>query len=51
MVEGIEAALEQYCFFISNKCRDKEIVCLKDTAINAAASLRKLQPIFFLKIE
>ncbi|XP_065914951.1 uncharacterized protein [Dysidea avara] len=51
MAEGIEAALEQYCFFISNKCRDKEIERLKYTAINAATSLRKPQPIFFLKIE
>ena len=41
MAEGIEAALEEYCFFISNKCRDEEIELLKDTAIIAATSLPK----------
>ena len=51
MGEGIEAALEQFCFFVSNKCRDEEIERLKNTAIKAATSLRKKQPIYFLKIE
>ncbi|XP_065895596.1 uncharacterized protein [Dysidea avara] len=51
MDEGIEAALEQFCFFISNKCRDEEIERLKNTTIKAAALLRKKQPIYFLKIE
>ena len=49
--EGIEAALEQYCFFLSNKCRDEEIEHLKNSAIKAATSHTKMQPIFFLKIE
>ena len=49
--KGLMAALEEFCFFISNKVRDKEIECLKNTTIKAAASLRKKQPIFFLKIE
>ena len=45
MAECIEAALEENCFFISNKCRDEEIEHFKDTAISAATSLRKPQPI------
>ena len=49
--KGLKAALEQFCFFISNKFRDKEIERLKSTAVEAAASLRKKQPIFFLRIE
>jgi len=49
--KGIEAALQEYCFFISNKCRDEEIARLQSAAIKAAASLRKEQPISFLKIE
>ena len=48
---GLLSALEQCCFFISNKCRDEEIEHLKNTAIKAASSLRQQQPIFFLKIE
>ena len=51
MKNGIKAALEQYCFFVSNKFRDGEIDRLKDCAIAVASSLRKEQPIFFLKIE
>jgi len=51
MNEGIEAALEQFCFFLSNKCRDEEIQCLKNTAVKAANSLIKKQPVYFLKIE
>ena len=49
--KGLMAALEQFCFFISNKFRDEEIERLKNSAVKAAASLRKKQPIFFLKIE
>ena len=48
---GLLSALEQCCYFISNKCRDKEIEDLKNTAIKVASSLRQKQPIFFLKIE
>jgi len=51
MGEGIESALNQFCFFISNKCRDKEIERLKSISVKAATSLRIKQPIFFLKIE
>ena len=51
MGEGIEVALEQFCFFVSNKYRDEEIERLKSTAIKAATSLKKEQPIYFLKIE
>ena len=49
--KGLMAALEQFCFFVSNKVRDEEIERLKKSAVKAAASLRKKQPIFFLKIE
>ena len=49
--KGLMAALEQFCFFISNKFRDEEIERLKSSAVKVAASLRKKQPIFFLKIE
>ena len=45
------SALEQCCYFVSNKCRDEEIEHLKNAAIKAAISLRQKQPIFFLKIE
>ena len=48
---GLLSALEQCCYFISNKCRDEEIEHLKNAAIKAAISLRQKQPIFFLKIE
>lgn len=48
---GIKAALELCCFFVSNKCRDEEINRLKSAAIAVAGSLKKEQPIFFLKIE
>jgi len=41
MGEGIEIALEQFCFFISNKCSDEEIKNLKSTTVKAATSLRK----------
>ena len=49
--DGIKAALEKFCFFLSNKCRDEEIDRLKNVTIAVASSLRKEQPIFFLKIE
>ena len=48
---GLLSALEQCCYFVSNKCRDKEMEHLKNTAIKAAFSLRQKQPIYFLKIE
>ena len=51
ITNGIEASLEKFCFFISNKCRDEEIDRLKDVTISVASCLRKKQPIFFLKIE
>jgi len=51
MNEGIEAALEQYCFFVSNKCRDEEIKCLKTTTVKASNSINKKQLVYFLKIE
>ncbi|XP_065884645.1 uncharacterized protein [Dysidea avara] len=50
MGEGIEAALEQFCFFVSNKCRDEEIERLKNTAIEAATSLRKNSLFISLKL-
>ena len=49
--KGLMAALEQFCFFISNKVKDEEIERLKNTTVKAAVSLKKKQPIFFLKIE
>ena len=49
--EGLLSALEQCCFFVSNKCRDEEIEQLKSTLVKAASSLRQKLPIFFLKIE
>ena len=45
------SALEQCCYFVSNKCRDEEIEHLRNATIKAAISLRQKQPIFFLKIE
>ena len=38
-------------FFVSNKCRDKEIHRLRATAIEVGTALQKRQPIYFLKIE
>ena len=49
--EGLSSALEQCCYFVSNKYRDVEIEHLKNATIKAAISLRQKQPIFFLKIE
>ena len=49
--EGLLSALEQCCFFVSNKCRDEDIEHLKSTAIKAASLQRQKRPIFFLKIE
>ena len=48
---GLRSALEQCCYFVSNKCRDEDIERLRSSAIEAATSLRQKQPIFFLKIE
>ena len=47
---GIKSALENYCFFVSNKYPDEEMDQLKDATIIVSSSLRKKQPIFFLKI-
>jgi len=41
MDDGIEAALEQFCFFVNNKSRDEEIEHLKRTASNASTTRRK----------
>ena len=49
--EGLKIALEQSCFFVSNKYQDEEIANLQSAAIKVAASLREEKPIFFLKIE
>ena len=49
--KGLMGALEEFCFFISNKIRDEEIERLKNTTVKVAATLKKKQPIFFLKIE
>ena len=49
--DGLEWALQECCYFVSNKHRDKWIDYLKDAAIRAASLLRMKQPIFFLKIE
>ena len=49
--KGIKYALENFCFFVSNKRRDKEMERLKRIVVRSACSLRKSQPIFFLKIE
>jgi len=50
--KGLRIALEQSCFFISNKCRDKfEIQRLQAAAVTVATSLREKWPVFFLKIE
>ena len=51
MKNGIKSALQKFCFFLSNKCRDEELDRLKDVTIAVASSLRREQPIFFLKIE
>ena len=49
--EGLSSALEQCCYFVSNKYRDEGIEHLKNVTIKAATSLGQKQPIFFLKIE
>ena len=51
MRNGIKAALEEFCFFVSNKYRDGEIDRLKKVTISVASCFRKKQPIFFLNIE
>ena len=47
----LKCILESCCFFVSNKCRDKEINRLRVTAIEVGNALQKRQPIYFLKIE
>ena len=49
--KGLKVALEQSCFFISNRNRDIEIEHLKVAAVTIATSLNGQAPIFFLKIE
>jgi len=49
--KGIKNALQQFCFFISNRLHDEEIERLKNTAIEAAVPLMKYQPIYILKVE
>ena len=51
MRNGIKAALEEFCFFVSNKYRDEEIDRLKSVTISVASCLRIEQPIIFLNIE
>ena len=43
--------MEKCCFFVSNKCQDKEIHRLRAAAIEVGTALQKKQPIYFLKIE
>ena len=45
------AYLEKYCFFVSNKIPDEEIEHLKSTVVEVAPSLKKKEPIVYLKIE
>ena len=49
--KGLEIALKQSCFFVSNKYPDEEIGRLKAAAFEVATSLKENKPIFFLKIE
>ena len=49
--EGIKIALKKSCFFVSNKCRDKEIAHLQAAAVKVASSRSEEKPIYFLKIE
>ena len=51
IINGIKAALETFCFFVSNKCRDEEFDRLKSAAVAAASSLRKQQPLYYLKMK
>ena len=48
---NLECILERCCFFVSNKCRDKEIHHLRMIAFKVGTALQKKQPIYFLKIE
>ncbi|XP_065901124.1 cyclic GMP-binding protein C-like isoform X2 [Dysidea avara] len=48
---GIMAYLEKYCFFVSNKIPDEEIERLKSTVVSVAPSLKKKEPVVYLKIE
>ena len=49
--KGIMAYLKKYCFFVSNKIPDEEVECLKSTVIEVAPSLKKQEPVVYLKIE
>ena len=49
--ESIVAYLQKYCFFVSNKIPDEEVECLKSTVIQVAPSLKKKEPVVYLKIE
>ena len=49
--KSIEAYLKKYCFFVSNKIPDEEVECLKSTVIEIATSLKKEEPVVYLKIE
>ena len=49
--KSIMAYLENYCFFVSNKYPDGEIERLKSTVIEISPSLKKEEPIVYLKIE
>ena len=48
---NLHQILKQCSFFVSNKCRDKEMHRLRKVAIKVGTSLQKKQPIYFLKIE
>ena len=49
--KSIMAYLQNYCFFVSNKIPDEEVERLKSTVINVAPSLKKKEPVVYLKIE
>ena len=49
--KDLKSALEQSCFFVTNKYPDEEIESLKDTAVRVATPLREGKPLYFLKIE
>ncbi|XP_065905825.1 uncharacterized protein [Dysidea avara] len=49
--KNLKTAVTKFCFFVSNKCRDEEVEHLKNATKEAATSLKKMQPIFFLQIE
>ena len=49
--KDIMAYLKKYCFFVSNKIPDEEVECLKSTVIEVSPSLKKREPVVYLKIE